>query len=112
MAFPNSKNLKLTLLLLTVSIFLPEHSSAFSNTEVVEILESNNSRIVFELKPYKIYFDEIFVNNKRYEIPQIEGCKWSIEPGKPRLPVKGILLAIPQDVTPRIQILESHSTPV
>ena len=46
---------------------------AFSGSEVVEIIENNDSRIVFELKPFEVAFIEKSHDGQRFEIPQIEG---------------------------------------
>jgi len=83
---------------------------AFSGSEVVEIVESNDSRIVFELKPFKVAFIEKSHEGQRFEFPQIEGYLWLTEPGKPQLPMKGILIGIPENANPTIQILESRVT--
>ncbi|MDZ7262597.1 MAG: C25 family cysteine peptidase, partial [candidate division KSB1 bacterium] len=112
MVFSGHKNATLLILLLTIPLLRARLSFAFSNSEVVETIESNPSRIILELKPYEINFDEIFVNSQRYELPRIEGYQWLAEPGKPRLPVKGILLGIPRKAAPTIQILESHFIPL
>ena len=103
-------NFKLIILLLPIYIISAEFSFAFSNNDVVEIIESNNSRVIFELKPYKIDFEESFVNGKKYEIPKVKGCYRMLEPGKPELPVIAILLGIPLNADPTIKIFESHST--
>ena len=82
-----------------------------SDNSVVEILENDEAKFIFKLKPFEIYFEEKYVAGVRFEIPGISGYGSLLEPGKPFLPVKGILIAIPDQALPEIKILEIHTSP-
>ncbi len=72
------------------------------------ILESNDRHIIFELNPFEVDFEELSWEGEKFDLPVIDGYDRIIEPGKPWLPIKAVLIAIPEAVSPTIQILESQ----
>jgi len=101
---------KLVLAFSVLSLFT--RSIFGSNDSAIEIIENDESKFIFKLKPYTIIFEEKDVAGLRYETPGIEGDGSLIEPGMPVLPVKGILIAIPDQTLPEIKILELRTIPL
>ncbi len=99
------------LILLSCLIFLSQGLAWGLPLEgVVEVIESSDARIVFEIKPYQLRFVGRSVNGQYFEIPQIDGYQWLTEPGKPQLPCSAILIGIPANSAPTIQILDYQSS--
>ncbi|HEX9972466.1 MAG TPA: C25 family cysteine peptidase, partial [bacterium] len=90
--------------------FIIENCWGFSNRAVFEVIESNDDRIVFEIKPYNLKFMERPLNGEMFEIPQIEGYQWLTTPGKPQLPSASVLIGIPGNGAPSIQILDYQTS--
>jgi hypothetical protein len=82
----------------------------FPNQDVIEVIESNDAGIVFEIKPYELKFIERSLNGEKFEIPQIEDYQWLTTPGKPQLPSAAVLIGIPVNSAPSIQILDYQSS--
>ena len=101
------KKLYLIRLLFSVFIFFSiTNCLGFANNAVIEVIESNDTRIVFEVKPYDLKFIERSLNGEPFEIPQVEGYQWLTTPGKPQLPSAAVLIGIPINSIPSIQILD------
>ncbi len=93
-----------------IATYLLLFNSIFAGVETVvfNILENSDLKIVFELKPFEVKFEELSFNGEMFDRPIIDGYEWISDPGKPGLPIKGILIGIPDNDTPDIQILESQ----
>ena len=85
---------------------------ASPDSSVIQVIESNDLQFIFEVKPFEIDFEEKIVNGVRYFIPKIEGYERFTEPGKPSLPIKGILLGIPAMAELSCHILEVQTSQI
>lgn len=98
------------LLFIIITFFPLSNGWGSHDQNVFEIIESNDDRIVIEMKPFELKFIERTQNGERYEIPQIDNYQWLQTPGKPQLPSAGVLIGIPINSTPRIQILDYQTS--
>lgn len=100
-----------SIVLLPVFIFcLITNGWGRSNDSSVKVIESSDDKIVFEINPFELRFVERSVNGQTFEIPQIDGYQSMIEPGKPQLPFAAVLVGIPPNSSPTIQILDYRSS--
>lgn len=90
----------------------PIFSFAHSDKGVIEVIESNHSRMILELRPFELKFDEQLIEGVKYELPLIEGYEWMRIPGQAQLPLVPILIGIPTSATPVIQILDLKTAPL
>ncbi len=81
---------------------------AGSDIPVFNILENNNLKIVLEVRPFDVRFETLSFDGEMFDSPVIDGYGWISDPGKPCLPIKGVLIGIPDNAAPVIQILESQ----
>lgn len=98
------------LLFLLFIFFSSSNGWASPNQNVLEVIESTDTRIVFEFKPYELRFIERSINGQKFEIPQIDNYHLLTMPGKPQLPSSAVSIGIPLNSTPSIQILDYQSS--
>ncbi len=98
------------ILSILIVVSAPQNSLAVSNSDVFEIVESSETRIVFALKPYQLNFEVKAGNRADYYVPSIDGFQSMNNPGKPQLPMCGILVGIPEHANPAIELLEIQTS--
>lgn len=74
----------------------------------IKILQSDEDRVVIELIIPPVQFTEQEINGNRYRVPEIAGFDLQQEPGKPLLPARGVLVAIPPNAGYVTRILETR----
>jgi len=91
----------LFIIFLIISDTLP----AFS--EEIELLSSGSGGVVLKYNVPQFSKDQISVDNVFYDLIDLGDCSLSDETGKPQLPLKIVLLGIPQEAKVKANILNS-----
>lgn len=103
-------NYALLILSILIVVIAPQRTLAGSKSDVFEIIESSDTRIVFALKPYQLNFEVKAGNLTDCYVPSIDGFHSMNNPGKPQLPMYGILVGIPEHANPAIELLEIQTS--
>ena len=82
-------------------------SFAMPHDANIKILRVDETRLRVEITVPS--FEATESENKGFRRLSIPGYAYLIEPGKPQLPTKGVLIHIPPDATPAVQIVESSA---
>jgi len=94
---PNPLPLFLSALLLSPTLIRPE---------TVKLIKSDDSGVILQLLPYEVTFED---KGEGFVIPKVQGFGMILEPGRPQLPIKGVLVGVPPDANLRVVILDSSS---
>jgi len=91
-------------------LFIPQLAAETAHSPVVEILESTATRIVFSVRPFQVAFQTKTVDGVLYALPSIPGYSLSQSPGKPQLPRHGLLVGIPENAVPSIELVSLQTS--
>jgi hypothetical protein len=75
----------------------------------LRVLQSDTSRVVVELEIAGYDRRTTRVGNTTYSVLSVAGLGRTSEPGKPQLPIKGALVAIPPGAQPTLRIVQDQS---
>lgn len=76
----------------------------------IRILESTNDHLIVQVKIDTILINEQQINGLKFHSITLPGFHFTSEPGKPQLPMTGMVLAIPPTGGVNFQIIESQIT--
>ncbi|MBN2013004.1 hypothetical protein JW960_26980 [candidate division KSB1 bacterium] len=92
-------------LLFSITFILTFGSNLKASDKNIKIVNKSDHEIIYELLPYKLEFNDKIINGQLYTIPFVKGLELECKSNYPQLPVKGILVEIPGNATPTLQIL-------
>ncbi len=81
-----------------------------ANSNGLRVIESNSQHLVLELVPPPHQTETRVVNTTTYLDLTVPAWDLSADAGKPRVPILGTLVALPQRANPRVNILEDETT--
>ncbi len=88
---------------LTFSFAQPKQYSA-NNREITTVSNKNSLFINYKIKNIK--FSDFIIDGKKYVLPTVQGTEISQRQGFPMLPVKTLIIGIPQEGTPSVKIIK------
>ncbi|MCK5523919.1 MAG: hypothetical protein KAI83_12375 [Thiomargarita sp.] len=92
-------------ILLELSI-VPSHAESLAE---ITLLDESAKSLTLELTIPKQVISEKHLSGNTYQAIQIAGTGYTNEPGKPQLPFKGTLIAVPEGSQLQLEILESNT---
>ena len=107
--------IKLRIKCISFAIFLvlfPWSQSEITATDihdVVNVVSSTNENLVFEINSPNYQVIQKVFKESRYQILKIPGFSQSNIPGKPQLPVKGVLFGLPVEGKVRLEIINVNT---
>ena len=102
------KEFFLRLILILVLIFISNSSLKAKEGYGPRLLSSDSSGIEVELSTPNFQTREKKHNNITYQIVTVPAYAQTTAPGKPQVPLKGVLLAIPLDSAIGLEVMESE----
>ncbi len=100
----------LILPLLIAFFILSLQVTAISNDSGVEIISSDASGVVLELKIAELTIQNKELDNANYHLISYDGCAFTSEVGKPKLPVSRAFLGVPPNAHISVNVIDSQST--
>ena len=102
------KSLRLFILMIGIIFGFFRPTELIAANPEVRLIKCDATQIILEIVIPPVTFRAVYLNGRLYEIPHIENFYLTIEPGQPRLPQNGLLLAIPPHSAYHLQILASQ----
>ena len=98
--------------ILFASLYPSLHAAARSASEYddLEILKSDQEEIVFTYLVPDFSRDKIRIQGRTFDLFNIPKCGLSDVPGKPQLPVRKVIVALPLDAEFSVDLLEDEAT--
>lgn len=105
----NKNALKPFVIVVFIFLFINVHLSAQPlGNDAVQIIESTNTHITFQVRIDSVLTNEKIIDQKTYHLISLPGFDMTTEPGKPQLPMTGLLLAVPAIGEINLRIIESQ----
>lgn len=81
-------------------------SPTLIQSQTVKLIKSDHSGLILQLLPYDVTFED---KEEGLVVPRVQGFGMTLEPGRPQLPIKGVLVGVPPDADLQVVILDSSS---
>jgi len=86
------------------------HGTAISYESGVELISSDASGVVLELKVADLIIDNTELDSADYHLISYDGCAFTNEVGKPKIPVSRVFLGAPPGASISVSVIDSQST--
>ncbi|KHD07078.1 hypothetical protein PN36_04705 [Candidatus Thiomargarita nelsonii] len=88
------------------TLFCISHAESLAD---ITLLDSNAQSLTLELTIPEPVFSEKHLSGSVYQAIQIAGTGYTHDPGKPQLPIRGTLIAVPEGSQLQLEILDSDT---